>query len=394
MVAAQHKKNKRRVIPTRVFYLLGLSMYIFYSFLQTTLFSTIVPNVVFSLFKYGCLLLFSLSILTAKFSKQQILVVLFGVLLAILVFHNSGDSSALILIVFLLSSLNNDLSTVVRIYFVIALALTLGTIGSSLLGIIDNYSYVVNGSTRWAFGFLYTTDFAAHIFYLCLVFAYLVRKHINILYSLLPTLIGLVVFYFTRAKLDTILMIVITVALLFYKYGKLEILKKGRLIISSTPFIMAIVSVGLSIAFMPNNGLFSAVDRVLTNRLAMGHLALYEYPIKFFGQYISQNGSGGLSFQTGLTSTGTNLSYFFIDSSYIKMLLAFGVVFFLIYLFGLSRTIYLNLISDKYMMPIILVIFCVSSVIDQHMLEVAYNPFLICIVTTQFWRHERLAVKK
>lgn len=164
--------------------------------------------------------------------------------------------------------------------------------------------------------------------------------------------------------------------------------------ISTVPFVMALGSILFSFIFNPNNQIFTTFDKILTNRLAMGHLALYEYPVKFFGQYISQNGSGGLSFETGLTSKGTNLAYFFIDSSYIKILLGFGVVFFLIYLYGLSRSMYVNLGKENYMLPIILTIICISSVIDQHMLEVAYNPFLICIITTQFWEHERLAVIK
>lgn len=394
MTSKQYENSQRKVVPSTVFYYAATILYIVYSFLQTTLFSALFPNALFSLWKYVSLALFLLSILTAKLSKQQILVILLGGLLAILIFHNSGDSSILILMAFLLSSINAQLSPVVKIYFVLGLVLTIGTIGLSLVGVIDNYSYVVNGSTRWAFGFLYTTDFAAHIFYLSLVFAYLIRKRVNIVYSFVPAFLSLFVFYFAKAKLDTVLMIMITVALICYRYVNLSRLKTHRHLISTVPFVMGIFSVGVSWIYEPNNRIFSVVNDVLTNRLAMGHLALYEYPIKFFGQYISQNGSGGLSFETGLTSKGTNLAYFFIDSSYIKILLGFGVVFFLIYLYGLSRSMYVNLGKENYMLPIILTIICISSVIDQHMLEVAYNPFLICIITTQFWEHERLAVIK
>lgn len=394
MVTTQHKNTRPHVVPSTILYYLGLVFYVFYSFLQTTLFSTILPNALFSLCKYACLLFFISSIVTAKLSKQQVLVVLWGALLAVLIFHSSSDSSILILIAFLLSSMNAHLSLVVKIYFVVAGLLTVGTISAALFGIVDNYSYIVNGSIRWAFGFLYTTDFAAHVFYLCLVFAYLFRKRINIVYSFIPTILALVVFFATRAKLDTILMVLITLFMLLYKYSNLKILKSRRLMISTVPFVMALGSILFSFIFNPNNQIFTTFDKILTNRLAMGHLALYEYPVKFFGQYISQNGSGGLSFETGLTSKGTNLAYFFIDSSYIKILLGFGVVFFLIYLYGLSRSMYVNLGKENYMLPIILTIICISSVIDQHMLEVAYNPFLICIITTQFWEHERLAVIK
>lgn len=387
------EQSHRRVVWSLFFYYPATIMYIGYSFLLTTLFSTIIPNSVFSLFKYICLCMFIMSILISRFSKRQILIVFWGVLLAILIFHSSGDSTIVLLIAFLLSSMNMRLSNVISIYFIINIILILITIIASLIGIIDNYSYVVNGSTRLAFGFLYTTDFAAHIFYLTLSFAFIIRKHINVFLSLIPACLGLIIFYFTRAKLDTILMLLITIALVCYQYTDLTYFKKLSIFMTIMPFSMALISVGLSWVYEPTNQLLARLDSILTNRLAMGHLALYEYPIKFFGQYISQNGSGGLSFDTGLTPAGSNLAYFFIDSAYIKTLLAFGIVFFLLYLFGMSRSIYLNIKKANYMLPILLGLICISSVIDQHMLEIAYNPFLISIMTAQLWEKEKVAVK-
>lgn len=384
---------KRRLVYSLVFYYLATILYIAYSFLQTTLFSATIENNVFSVAKYVCLGLFVLSILCAKYTNRQLLIVLWGTLLAIVIFHNSGDTNIIMLMLFLLASMNIHIEAVVNIYFVVALVLTLVTVGASVIGVIDNYAYVVSGSTRLAFGFIYTTDFAAHVFYLCLAFAYIVREKINIIYMLLPAVLSVVVFWFTKAKLDTILMITVTILMAFYRYGNLNFLNKKKWLLGFFPFAMMLVSIICSYFYNANSQVFSKIDTLLTNRLAMGHLALYEYPIKFFGQYISQHGSGGLSFDTGLTTHGANLAYFFIDSSYIKMLLAFGIVFFILYLFGMSRSIFLNLNQHNYLLPILLGIICVSSVIDQHLLEIAYNPFMICVMTAQMSKKGKVAVK-
>lgn len=385
--------SKRRLNYSLILYFLGTIVYIAYSFLQTTLFSTLLPNSVFTLGKYLALAFFVLRILTAKYNTKQIIIVVWGALLALLIFHSSGDTSILMLIAFILSSMNTNLDHTINIYLVIATILTLFTVGSSLIGVIANYSYVVSGATRYAFGFLYTTDFAAHVFYLCLAFAYIARTRINIVYVIIPTILSVVLFYFTRAKLDSILMVLISIVLAFYRYTDLKKIKAHHWILVIVPVVMMLISILSAFIYMPTNHIFAKVDSLLTNRLAMGHLALFEYPVKFFGQYIAQQGSGGASFQTGLTNDGINQSYFFIDSSYIKILLALGLVFLVVYMFGLSRAISTALKQKSYMISLILVIICVSSLIDQHLLEIAYNPFLICVLVNCFTK-DKVVVKK
>ncbi|RRK09165.1 hypothetical protein D1831_14320, partial [Lactiplantibacillus garii] len=82
--------TKRRLVYSLVFYYLATILYIVYSFLQTTLFSSVIPNGIFSVAKYICLALFVLSILCSKYTDRQLLIALWGVLLGIFIFHNSG----------------------------------------------------------------------------------------------------------------------------------------------------------------------------------------------------------------------------------------------------------------------------------------------------------------
>ncbi|MFC6260646.1 hypothetical protein [Levilactobacillus fujinensis] len=361
-------------------YYLGTFIYIIYTFLQTTLFSTLVPNALFSMAKYICLALFIIRILTNKYIDKQLLIILSGLLMSILIYQSSGDTSIIVLMTFLLSSFNCKLRDVVRIYFWIALVLSVVTIASSLVGVLSNYHYLVNGSTRYALGFLYTTDFAAHIFYLCLTYVYVRGKNLRNVELLIPIVLAALVFLFTRAKLDTLLLFLVLLAAIDYRRLSNLQMKKFNRWLYLFPVFMAFLSVVLSWLFSPTNSIFVKLDSIFTHRLAMGHLALYEYPIRWFGQYISQQGSGGLTFPTGLTPDGINLSYFFIDSSYIKMLLGFGVVFLVFYLSGMINAIRFNVEHQEYLLPLVLGIICISSIIDHHLLDIAYNPFVICVL--------------
>ncbi|MBT1143100.1 MULTISPECIES: hypothetical protein [Lactiplantibacillus] len=387
------KAASRKIVFSLLFFYLAIIVYILFSFLQTTLFSMIIPNSIFSLAKYLSLGLFILSIVSAKYTKKQALITIWAILLAILIYHNSGDTSILLLIAFLLSSFNKSIDNIVRVYMILATLLLIITMTSSLLGMINNYKYIVDGSTRLAFGFLYTTDFAAHVFYLCVSFAFVVRNKLKNIYILVPILLTLVVYFFTKAKLDSFLMVLVSITMFYYKFGKHAIVVKGRWILTVTPFLLATVSILFSKIYNANNHIFFAIDRFFTNRLAIGHLALYEYPMKFFGQYISQRGSGGLSFDTGLTPHGSNLSYFFIDSSYIKMLLGFGVVFFFVYLFSISYVINETVKKNDILLALLLVIICISSLIDHHMLEIAYNPFLVVVMMIPNLKNNKVATE-
>lgn len=378
---SSHLKHPQRMLQWSLgIYYLGTLLYMAYTFLQTTLFSALIPNAAFSLAKYLCLAIFVVRILTNKYDDRQLMIVFGGLLLAVLIYQNSGDTSIVVLMLFLLSSLNCRSGGVVKLYFWTALALMAVTIGSALVGVLDNYQYQVNGSVRYAFGFLYSTDFAAHIFYLCLAYVYIRGRRLRKLEFAIPVVLAALVYVLTKAKLDTALLILVLLAAMDYRRLSNSQMKKFDRGLYLFPVIMATLSIGASWLFTPTNDVFVKVDDFFTHRLAMGHLALYEYPMRWFGQYVFQQGSGGLSFPTGLTTTGANLAYFFIDSSYVKVLLSFGLVFLGLYLFGLSRAIRINVDRQAYLLPLVLVIICISSIIDHHLLDIAYNPFVICIL--------------
>ncbi|TBX47100.1 hypothetical protein EUZ87_05255 [Lactiplantibacillus paraplantarum] len=65
------KAASRKIVFSLLFFYLAIIVYILFSFLQTTLFSMIVPNSIFSLAKYLSLGLFILSIVSAKYTKTS-----------------------------------------------------------------------------------------------------------------------------------------------------------------------------------------------------------------------------------------------------------------------------------------------------------------------------------
>lgn len=92
------------------------------------------------------------------------------------------------------------------------------------------------------------------------------------------------------------------------------------------------------------------------------------YGFSIFGQYIPMQGNGG--------STETPLNYFFLDSSYISILLQYGLIMFVMILI-LWGIIGLRARKEKdWVLLWILAIIAFQSIMEQHLLDISYNPFL------------------
>lgn len=89
--------------------------------------------------------------------------------------------------------------------------------------------------------------------------------------------------------------------------------------------------------------------------------------MKLWGQYIEMHGDGG--------TTDPVPDYFFIDCSYLNILMRFGFAVFVIVMLLLSIMI-IKSFNKPYLMVMIVVI-CIHSVIEQHLFELHYNIFLM-----------------
>ena len=71
--------------------------------------------------------------------------------------------------------------------------------------------------------------------------------------------------------------------------------------------------------------------------------------------------------------------YFYIDSSYMRLIMIYGLVVAVI-MVGIFMAISIRETSAKrYVIPAILFIVSISCMVEQHLLELTYNPFLLAL---------------
>lgn len=284
-------------------------------------------------------------------------------------------------------------------YFTIILTISvLFTILSAKLGIIIglvNYRGGDSPVIRYALGTLYPSNIAARIAYIWL--AYTVIRKFN--YAISDYIIGILLMVLSYVVTDTknsMIMMIMTIILVLGKKYVVSLIKwlgiKVIMLISSVGIAMYVCS---SYIYNSKNIFLELVNKVLTHRLQYGHEAFERYNVSLFGQQIWEHGNGGLHPAKG--------DYFYIDSSYVRVLMYFGIFVFLLLVGTLIYLQYQYFIINSYSLLVALILIMVSVLIDPQLTDMTYNFIFLGLLAnlgkfendigTSFVKERKIGVK-
>ena len=143
--------------------------------------------------------------------------------------------------------------------------------------------------------------------------------------------------------------------------------------------VLAALSIIFTSIYSDGNNIWEKLDDTLLARLKLGKRAFTEYGIKIFGQRIEMIGNGG--------SLELKGEYFFLDSSYVNILMIWGIAFLIVVLILFGYACYRNR-KDLYFQYAIALI-AVNCVIAHHLMDIAYNPFMLAVFAAEMIRDNR-----
>ncbi|MDO4902903.1 MAG: hypothetical protein Q3959_01430 [Limosilactobacillus sp.] len=369
-------------INGKLLYLISFCGIIFCDFILMTTFSSAIPakylNWSIDLFMLPAM--FKLFLID-KHKLPEWLTIVFVLSLAFVSWRKSGYNMMFVMAVLVMSASGIDFRKLIEVYFKILLSLFLMVIAYSLVGIIDNLVYYRNAIPRYALGINYPTDCAALVFSLVLAYCYTYYKKLNLTQYIGIFVIAYLVKYFTDVRLDTILIVLIVPVLAIAKKAQID--KDPFSTCVSTTYwgsipMLAFVAIYSSYFYDSSNHIYLKFDRILSGRLQLSHRGLNEYGIHLFGQKIQEFGWGG--------NKGLNMmmhspnQYFFIDSAYLRMFIVCGIVVSMVFLISNVVLAMRETRNNSYILPAVILMFSISAMIDQHFIEIVYNPFLIALV--------------
>lgn len=360
-------------------YLIGLTLYLVYVFFETTMVEFVWPEYLYSDIKLilfiGVLLRMFLS-KNAKWQEVILIVLVSGVLL----FAQSRNEFEIlgITVLLLLGARGLAFKKIAGYYLVIEAVLLVYTVGSALIGNTENLIYYQEGRrARIAFGSVYPTDFSAHVFYLILIYYYLRGRYIKYVELIAGIAGAAFVYVFCDARLNTVCILITVVAFWFNKFLFIKAGKQSKeyifpaflsYFLAMMPVLCSGFMVIASMLYSPDNKILFFLNRLLNNRLSQGFKGIDIYGFSVWGQSIPMQGNGG--------STEMPMRYFFLDSSYLSIVLQYGFV-----VFGIILLIWICISfrareEQNWELLLAVAIISVQCMIEHHMLEAAYLPFM------------------
>ncbi|TCS76635.1 hypothetical protein EDD59_12317 [Muricomes intestini] len=360
-------------------YLIVFAIMIGHYFLLTTTFEIVWPQ-----YFYANLRTFLLVIIIAKTAAEDnisyidiLLGVIAGIVFLVAWKHNGYEvlSNIVLLIV---GCRGIPFRKIAKTYFIICSILLVITMMFALTGKIENFVLNQNGRrTRIAFGIVYPTDFSAHVFYLVLAYCYLREEKIKYLEIGVITALGIFVYAFCDARLNTICILLTAGVMGYNKIRHDMTIKKGKsynmnavfsILLCLSTILASMAMIGLTLLYSQNRKWTLFLDHILNNRLKLGKKGIDVYGFSIFGQQINLIGSGNRK--------ATPANYFFLDSSYLFVPLLYGIL-----VLGVILLLFLvmSFRARKEKDWTLLWLICIMSlqcVVEHHIVDISYNILL------------------
>lgn len=248
-----------------------------------------------------------------------------------------------------------DYRKILKVYLIVEIPMIICTMIVGYTGVITNLVYHRGDQVRMSFGFIYPTDFAAGIVFMITVWIVLRQA---------------------RCTWIEIGMMILIICVVYLKIRNKLAAKKGKGYIPSlllkilclvAPYGLAGFMILVSRFYRPDIEWMAKLNTLFSTRLSLGKEVFDRYDVQIWGQDIPMRGNGG--------STEVVADYFFIDSSYVNILMRLGLVVFILVMLIISIIMIKNLNLPYMLMAMAIV--CIHSVMEHHMFEAYYDVFLM-----------------
>lgn len=269
-----------------------------------------------------------------------------------------------------------DYRKILKVYLIVEIPMTICTMIAGYTGVITNLAYHRGDQVRMSFGFVYPTDFAAGIIFMAT--AWVVLRQVRCTWIEIGLMIISVVLFekYCDVRNSEIVMMILIICVVYLKIRNKLAAKKGKGYIPSlllkilclvAPYGLAGFMILVSRFYRPDIEWMAKLNTLFSMRLSLGKETFDRYDIQIWGQDIPMRGNGG--------STEVVADYFFIDSSYVNILMRLGLVVFILVMLIISIIMIKNL-NHPYMLMAMAIV-CIHSVMEHHMFEVYYDVFLM-----------------
>lgn len=266
-----------------------------------------------------------------------------------------------------------EFEKVLRLTLLIQTIIMLVTIMASQMGIIEDVIWYEGERVRHSLGYEYC-GYPAHLLFFMTMMWFCIRRKVNLIEAICFFVVNYMMYRATDSRTDFLL------AVLFLLGGKVWSKQYCNGIINDIRnfFIkygyafIAILSIVLHIAYTPNIGWMEKLNHILNNRLHLGKEAIIQYGFSLLGKPIRWFGQGSIK------ADPTRI-YNYVDCSFLKEALSYGVLLLLLLMTGyyfLGKRI---IEKNEHFLGWAELMSLVYSVINAHLCVLTFNVFILAL---------------
>ena len=266
---------------------------------------------------------------------------------------------------------------ILKVYLGVSVPFLAVTVCMALTGHIRNLVFYRGDQIRMSFGIHYPTDFCAHIFFLICCWVWLRAEKITIAETVLTALTAVFCYVMCGARTTMLCLLLLAGLLAGIRLMKQNGIRNGilkKILLAGVP-LSCILSVALAVLYRDGSPLMVKINALLSNRPRLGHIGLERYPLVLFGQIVEMHGSGG--------TTEVPEEYFFLDSSYMYILLCLGICTLLAVMAILIKAALEAYRAECLTALAVLAVICLECFMEHHLISIGYHPFLLLFAAGQ-----------
>jgi hypothetical protein len=367
--------SDRMQIP--IFYYVGLVSYIL--FYMQSMIAWEFYALPFKFLAIFCLLIHVLLVFRL-YSPTFLLGIFISFIIIVFVGYNSEQLMLLVTsFALIIGAKGIDFRDILKIHFYVALSIFLISVIGSSVGIIENrvitldfsLDLLADSKERYCYGYVWPTDCANHISFVCLSY-WVLRNGLLKYWEVLLFILAIVfVLYYPQARQSSAIILIMLLFTMYLSYLKRKQKQPSfrfqKLLVYIVPFF-SFVALYTTICYEETDLFWIALDLLLSTRLFLGHQAIEQYGIKWFGQYVIMEG-GDINYS----------DYNYVDSSYVQAFIVWGIVLVLLLIVSYVIISWKALVYKEYALLIGISIAGLAGLTSQFMFQIMCCPFLLAL---------------
>ena len=364
----RYKINKKEII----FFLMYI-VYLLVLFKNHTVLKDVGIFVKLSYVRYLCYLVAVILIIRDSYKYKQLWTVFLIGAIAVLSLIFSGNQSILFYTIILLSAKDIDVRKIIKVTCVMQCLVLVALVGLSQMGLVQDYIFDPDTRARHGLGFLWTTTPAILYFFIVASYIYLRQRKIHTIELIVLELINVWFFKMTNTRLCFLLTSVVLIyvfGLRYYLDNKEEKIQKNKIFVFA-PIGACLIAFIIHLGYDATSTGWMRFNKLLSGRLALGLNAVSNNGISLFGKHIDWVG-----FSYGAESVGYN----YVDCSYLKIFLDYGVVSLIVILIAYTFIMHEAIKQKDFYLQTMILAIILFNITEPRLFDLAFNPSLFFAV--------------